>query len=504
MNNQEQLPQYKDQCGGNEGLSSRSPRIVGIVQPPKVVGIVAHKDMSALSMSIDTDTTETSSTIRSSTDPSSSEEQQVIQIGDTLQEGQDSCTATTDDDVAPKDNIASRDDTAQDSDKWTESHELYDSGNKSTVDHSHTHQVHDDSVARQVPFAFPVEEEHEAQAVRDVEAPPEVAPSLNSPDVEKSPVSPESNRKIMLIVLGAAVACLLVVGVTVAITACAFGHCTSKNGTAAAVNTPPPPPLSIQNVAPTMAPSAELSSEPLLPTGPNVNASEFLTQQVNALTLSPMNISYPALSSEPTPEEMALAWLIERDPIVYNNNGSEEPDTWRLTQRYALVTLFHATDRDASNQPYSNRTTASRWFENDDECTWNGIECNDENQVSRVDWYGRKVIGYLPDDVGLLTHLVFFGIAANLIRGTLPSTIGLWTDLSVFSIFETQVMGTIPDGVAHWTNITEAYFYATGLTGTMPDGICRYVDPAEDDRMLVNCPTRSGPSVECSCCTACV
>jgi hypothetical protein len=495
MNSQERLPQYKDQCGENEGLSS--------ARPPIVVGIVSPKDMSALTVSTDTFTTESnSSTTRSSTDPSSSEEQQVVQIGDALQEGgtlQDSSTA-------PKDNLASKDDTAQYSDMLIDSHELYDSRDKSAVGRSH-HQGHNDSVASPVPFAFPVEEE---QALQDVEAPTEEASDMKSPDFEKSPVPPESNRKIMLIVLGTAVACLLVVGVTVAITACAFGECTSKHDTAKVLEKPPPPPpppLSIENVAPTMAPSAELSSEPLLPTGPNVNSSEFIAAQVNALTLSSMNISYPALSSEPTPEEMALAWLIERDPIAYNNDNSptsNELSDWRMTQRYALVTLFHATDRDANDSPYSNRSTAARWFENVEECTWNGIECNDDRQVSRVDWYGRMLIGYLPDDVGLLSHLVFFGISANQIRGTLPSTIGFWTDLSVFSIFETQVTGTIPDGVANWTNITEAYFYGNGLTGTMPEGICRYVDPAADDRLLVNCPTRSGTSVECSCCTACV
>jgi hypothetical protein len=479
MNNQESVPQYKDQCRDDGAVSSELPRVNGISAPNGATNARAsnaNKDFSS----------------RSSSDPATSEVQGTDHDGGAAQ-----------------------------------------SGSKRSVHDSS--RVRGENEVVHVPIAFPVGE------TLDVIS-PDRTESTGLPGSTITPgstVPPPSSQKIIILLMGTALICLLIIGAAVLSTICALGKCTSGNdkvsnnpvqnnpvsnnpiskspvsnnpvssnpvsSSTAAIHKASPP-LSVENVAPTMAPSAELSREPLWPTGPNVNSSEVLTAQVNALTLSPMNISYPA-SSEPTPQEMALAWLIERDPIAYNDTDdgrTNELAEWRMTQRYALVTLFHATDRDASDRPYSNRSTAARWFENVDECTWNGIACNADRQVSKVDWYGRKIVGYLPDDVGLLTDLVFFGISANQIRGTLPSTIGLWTDLSVFSVFETQVTGTIPDSVANWTNITEAYFYSNGLTGTMPVGICPYVDPTANDHMLVNCPTRSGPSVECSCCTACV
>jgi hypothetical protein len=217
-----------------------------------------------------------------------------------------------------------------------------------------------------------------------------------------------------------------------------------------------------------------------------------ITEQVNALTLAQTSIVYPSSLSSPTPEELALAWLIETDPIV---RDSGTLPSWQFQQRYALLATFYAAYGSDLN------STLLPWNLNIDECVWDGISCDSNGQVDRLDWYGRKLPGLLPADVGLLTGLVYFSTSENEFSGSLPETIGRWTDLSIFSVFNNKFTGTIPDGIAGWTDITEAYFYGNDFTGTMPAGICRFVDQV-NDRLLVDCPT-SSESVVCSCCTTC-
>ena len=72
------------------------------------------------------------------------------------------------------------------------------------------------------------------------------------------------------------------------------------------------------------------------------NRTRTIVVEVNNITLSGKKIAYPPSTDFATgasvPEELALQWLIERDPLklLANEIGS---DKFRLRQRYALLTL---------------------------------------------------------------------------------------------------------------------------------------------------------------------
>jgi hypothetical protein len=542
MNNQEPVPQYKDQCRDDSTVSSELPRVNGISSPNGATNARAsnaNKDFSS----------------RSSSDPATSEVQGTDHDGGAAQ-----------------------------------------SGSKRSVHDSS--RVRGENEVVHVPIAFPVGETLEVIS-------PDRTESTGLPGSTITPgstVPPPSNHKIIILVMGTAFICLLIIGVAVLSTICALGMCTSGNDTVSnnpvsnnpvsnnpvsndpvsndpvsnnpvssspvskspvsnnpvskspvsnnpvssnpvssspvssnpapsivqttsrptvapltvatpsivqtttkpavapfVVRTPSRPtvaPLIVQSPKPpVVAPSTVMKPEtlPISSTVGNLESAFLITERVNALTLSQASIVYPSSLALPTPEELALAWLIETDPIAWD---STTLPGFQFQQRYALLATFYAAYTAGQN------ITSLPWNLVIDECTWDGVACDSDGRVDRLDWYGRMLPGQLPADVGLLTGLVYFSTSENEFSGSLPSIIGRWANLSIFSVFNNKFTGTIPDGIAGWTDISEAYFYGNDFTGTMPVGICRYVDQV-NDRLLVDCIT-SSESIVCSCCTTCV
>ena len=75
---------------------------------------------------------------------------------------------------------------------------------------------------------------------------------------------------------------------------------------------------------------------------------------------------YPPPISAATPEEAAVIWLIENT----NLSVGDPSDEFRLTQKYALLVLYYATQGDSW-------TNKDGWLDpNTDECEWNGITCD--------------------------------------------------------------------------------------------------------------------------------
>lgn len=98
---------------------------------------------------------------------------------------------------------------------------------------------------------------------------------------------------------------------------CAGGRCTSHSNMGGA------PPTSS---APTSAPTTIAMN----------NRTVSIWSEVNRITLSGRNITYPAMYVD-QPENLALQWLINDDPLKLAAETAS--DRFRLGQRYALLTL---------------------------------------------------------------------------------------------------------------------------------------------------------------------
>jgi Leucine-rich repeat (LRR) protein len=179
-----------------------------------------------------------------------------------------------------------------------------------------------------------------------------------------------------------------------------------------------------------------------------------------------------------TPEEQAMNWLVDSDPLqLWPQNNS-----FRIRQRYALLTFwFNSNNTDE----WINSTG---WLDYDDECTWFGISCLDidhgpytgvQRTVTEMDLGYNGISGIIPSDLGLLSNLQYFGLESNQLYGSLPSSIGEWTDLEHLQLqlqFTGQLTGQIPETIGNLHHLVYADFSYNALTGELPSSIGNWKD----------------------------
>ena len=211
------------------------------------------------------------------------------------------------------------------------------------------------------------------------------------------------------------------------------------------------------------------------------------------------------------PEEQALQWLINNDPLrltVGNDNGDE----FRLLQRYSVLNLWFQSDTGTSWIDSTN------WL-NDDECSWTGIRCvlgvvtiillpelGLQGTLSRdlgllsdltlLDLHSNNISGSLPTEIGLWANLTYFDVSNNRLSTTLPSEIGSWANLTFFIAHHNLLTGTIPETIVNWSLIQQAWFEFNEFNGSMPNGICEFI--SGKDLLQADC------DLACRCCTWCV
>jgi Leucine-rich repeat (LRR) protein len=219
---------------------------------------------------------------------------------------------------------------------------------------------------------------------------------------------------------------------------------------------------------------------------------------INNITLANRTIAAPSTSyygddyyypSSGLPEEDALEWLVERDPLQLL--PFELAEQFRLQQRYALLAM--------GMQPryYTSllNETLQRKLEN--ECLWDGVSCTQmdlggeigmQNVVTQVNTTANDYAANLfPADIGLLSHLTSLDATYsyyNLHSVVLPDSIGRLTNLIRFNV-SGQVYGTIPESVGGWSKIqtlslqTLSLQGVYSLTGTLPASIGNWTDIRE-------------------------
>lgn len=125
-------------------------------------------------------------------------------------------------------------------------------------------------------------------------------------------------------------------------------------------------------------------------------------------------------------QKRAIDWLVYQDIVLTSSkvkamvesidNGGESP-SFPIVQRYALMVLFFQTNGEL----WLDKSWTS--MVDIHECKFMGIECDSEGQVIVLDLAFRKLRGRLPDEVGLLTNLLFLNVKNNYLEGTVPSVI---------------------------------------------------------------------------------
>ena len=219
-----------------------------------------------------------------------------------------------------------------------------------------------------------------------------------------------SRRSMLLIAL---LAIVVIVGVTTATVIVNQGKSTDNLTTG-------PSPVPVPSTMPVLRTETP-SAMPVLST-----PSAAIATYIKNITLASNPIRYPLPQGEtPTPEEQALDWLINEDPL--NLTVEQNAGRRRLSQRFALLTLWFST-----NGP--EWTNKNFWLEDQDECNWQGIDCDSEKSVWSIgaeeSLQNNEVIGSIPADLALLTNCLSIDLGLNPgVGGTIPTSLTTMANL---------------------------------------------------------------------------
>jgi len=93
----------------------------------------------------------------------------------------------------------------------------------------------------------------------------------------------------------------------------------------------------------------------------------------------------------------------------------------------ALIALYNSTDGD-------NWTNNTGWNVTNTPCSWEGITCNDEGHVTKIELQRNQLSGSLPAEIGTLTHLQWLYLYNNQLSGSIPAALGNLNRLETLSL----------------------------------------------------------------------
>ena len=184
------------------------------------------------------------------------------------------------------------------------------------------------------------------------------------------------------------------------------------------------------------------------------------------------------------PRILARNWILNEDLLRDELLASD--NTQAILQRFVLVELYYATHGDVSWTPFKetrvveeNSTTVPFLTPEATECTWEGIEC-DENEdsffyVRTIHLENRNLTGTLPASLYILQELGEISLLHNAITGPLPD---LWFSndtthtpgLFKLDLEDNQLTGTIPPNLWSHGNMRFVYLDNNKLSGPVFNG----------------------------------
>eukprot|EP00980_Cylindrotheca_fusiformis_P012167 scaffold2939_cov123-Cylindrotheca_fusiformis.AAC.11 len=126
----------------------------------------------------------------------------------------------------------------------------------------------------------------------------------------------------------------------------------------------------------------------------------------------------PTWKDPMSPQYLALEWMAFRDNdhflAAVTSTEDEDELLSQVQQRFALIAMFYASGL----QWYKD------WLQPGvSECEFAGIRCNSQQQVTFIDLKQGAMNGFLPHELGWLTHLTKLDLHDNRLRSKLPSSL---------------------------------------------------------------------------------
>ena len=156
----------------------------------------------------------------------------------------------------------------------------------------------------------------------------------------------------------------------------------------------------------------------------------------------------------------ALVWLSE-------DRGSKLSDV--LYQRHILVLFFIRLN----GLGWSFQERQHKWLTPDHECTWFGVACNENKEVTAIELWNMNLDGSLPRELMSMTTLETLSLPENKIKGTLPTeAFMMMSKLTDLTLFMNSITGSIDGQIFKAaTQLKMLNLDSNDLTGTLPSEI---------------------------------
>ena len=138
----------------------------------------------------------------------------------------------------------------------------------------------------------------------------------------------------------------------------------------------------------------------------------------------------PDIYDNTTHEHEALIWLAANDTLKLDVTTPLDV----LLQRHILANFYFATNGTTWTDQFN-------FLSGKDVCDWNdgkasGVFCNDEGRVSNILLQDCNLVGTVPHDIGLLSHMEIFNLTKNVLHGDIPISLGMMSGLKRIDISE--------------------------------------------------------------------
>lgn len=225
---------------------------------------------------------------------------------------------------------------------------------------------------------------------------------------------------------------------------------------------------------------------PLAPDAPSTSSSSNKNSEAShtngiqsqtdlLLSLLPDSTKRKMIAQDPSsPQSKAFDWVLgdpSLDTYLYNDNI----ENWRLLQRFALATLYYATDGPNS---WFN---ATNWLSYEHhECQWMAKEvpgfCTCQTEDNRNPTVYPSPCGDINDDINTTVakqqqQYKFLLLNANGLQGTIPDEVSWLTSLERLELVLNDISGTIPEQLGQLTLLRSINIEANKLTGEIPSAI---------------------------------
>lgn len=127
-----------------------------------------------------------------------------------------------------------------------------------------------------------------------------------------------------------------------------------------------------------------------------------------------------------SPQFKALSWMEYNDHHVVNRKQSHEK-----AHRWLIVLLYFAFDGD-------EWTSKTNWLTSEDECNWEGIECEDMVTSESSSHYQQRQEGTT------IRRAIRINLSKNNLKGRIPAEISFFASLETLDLHENNIYGTIP------------------------------------------------------------